>query len=816
MGSDGGRRARVRLGAARFAAGLALAGLASPCLAQDPAVQVAPVVVVAPTPLPGLQVDPDKLPVTVERLSAGDFARAGSLSTTAALQQRIAGVSLADTQGNGFTESFDFRGFGASPLQGTPQGIAVYMGGVRLNEAFGDTVNWDLIPETAIRTADLFTGNPAFGLNALGGAVTLTMKTGRDAPGMAAQIEGGSFGRIHGSGEFGGSSGPWSLYAAVDGGHEDGWRLKSASSVARAYADIGWTEGQSAIHLVLAGAANSFGVVGPTPVDLLARDRRAIYTWPQTTGNHELLASLNGRRALSEHWSLQAVGYLRKFNQHHVDGNDADFEACSRDPSGPLFGALCVRDDDFPVDLRPPPAAFQVLGPSGAAIDCPAPLPGGGPACEGIPYGSLDRTRADTLAWGASLQLSANAPVAGRDNAFALGASLDHGRVAFSADSTLAVIGSDLSVRPDPTVPGTGEVIHTAGAIAYSPVGLRASTAYYGLYALDTFDLTPRLSATVSGRLNLATIAVADMTGTSPDIDGRHSFSRFNPSAGLAYRVSPALTLYASYSQANRTPTPLELGCSDPLRPCLLENALVADPPLKQVVAKTWEAGLRGAPAVRDGRLSWRLGIFQTENHDDIIALASAIQGRGFYANAPRTRRRGLEASASFTARGWMAYAAFSHVEASYRFSGALPSPNSPFANADGDVEVVPGDRIGGVPADRFKAGAELRAIPALTVGADLLAVGRQYLVGDEADQDARLPAYWTVDLHAALRLGRRLELYGRIDNLLGRSYATYGTYFQADALENVVPAPLPDQADPRTLTPAAPRSFLIGLRARW
>jgi iron complex outermembrane receptor protein len=808
------RSARASGAAPGLAASLLLAGVGAPALGQ--AASDAELVVVAPTPLPGAGIDPDKLPVTVQRLTSADFARTGSLSTTDALQQHIAGVSLADTQGNGFTESLDFRGFQASPLQGTPEGIAVYMGGVRLNEAFGDTVNWDLIPETAIRRADLFTGNPAFGLNALGGAATLTMKTGRDSPGVTAEVEGGSFGRIHGSVEAGGASGAWSGYAAVDGGHEDGWRLHSPSSLARGYADLGWTEGPADVHLVLAGAANSFGVVGPTPVDLLRQDRRAVYTFPQTTGNHEGLASLNGKFGLTKHWSLQADAYLRKLNQHHLDGNGGNFEGCSGDPADPLYGTLCVRDDDFPSAIRPPDADFQVLGPSGAAIGCPPLVPGQTRLCDGVPYGTLDKTRTDALGWGGSVQVTSDGAMAGHDNVFALGGSLDHGRVRFSSNSTLGLIHPDLSVGPDPSIPGSGQVIHSAGAIAYSPVELRVSTSYYGLYATDTLDLSRRLSATFSGRLNVARIGMTDLTGTSPDLTGRHSFTSFNPAAGLTYRAVPGLTLYGSYSQANRAPTPLELACSDPLRPCLLENALVADPPLKQVIARTWEAGLRGAPSLGPGRLNWRVSLFRTDNDNDIVALASAIQGRGSYANVPKTRRQGVEASAEFTAASWMAYAAYSHIEATYRFAGDLPSPNSPFADSGGDIQVVAGDHIGGVPADRFKAGVEVEPVPALTLGADVLAVGSQFLVGDEANQDTPLPAYWTADLRASWRINRRLEVYGRIDNLFDRRYATYGTYFETDGLDGVSPSPLPDDPDPRTVTPAAPRSFLIGLRARW
>ncbi|HEX3700287.1 MAG TPA: TonB-dependent receptor [Phenylobacterium sp.] len=788
---------------------LAAPGLAHAAEAAAP--QVSEVVVVAPTPLAGRGVDPDKLPAVVETLGTTDFVRAGSLAVTDALQQHVAGLSLSDAQGNAFTRNVDFRGFEASPLEGTPQGLAVYMDGVRLNEAFGDTVNWDLVPEVAIARANLFTSNPAFGLNALGGAVTLAMKTGFDAPGGAATIEGGSFGRIDGGVEYGATTGPWGLYLAADGGRDNGWRLHSPSDIARLYGDLGWKGAAGELHLVVAGAANDVGVVGPTPVDLLARDRRAVFTFPQTTRNDTALVSLNGRHELSAAWSLQGDVYLRKFTQHHVDGNDGNFASCGGDPAGPPAGTLCVDSSDFPEAIRPPAAAFQVLGANGEPIACPP-----GRSCDEVPYGTLDRTRTDTLGWGGSLQVSSDARLAGHGNVFALGASADLARVRFSADSELSVINPDLSVGPDPGIPGSGEIIRTAGNIAYSPVELHATTAYLGLYATDTFDLTSRLSLTLSGRFNHARMEMDDLTGTAPDLDGAHRFDRFNPAAGLAWRVANGLTLYGGYAEANRAPTPLELACSDPLKPCLLENALVSDPPLKQVVAHTWEAGVRGQAKLADGGLSWRIGGFRTDNDDDIVALASVIQGRGSFANVPKTRRQGFEASLDLLAGRWQAYAGYSYVQATYQFTGDLPSPNSPFADDAGNLSVTPGDRIGGVPAQRLKLGADYSVTPAVTLGADVLAVGSQYLVGDEANLDARLPAYWIAGLHGSWRLNRRLEVFGRIDNLFDRHDASFGTYFETDSLANLSPSPLPADADPRSVTPSPPRSLLIGLRARW
>lgn len=781
------------------------------------ATSVSPLIVVAPTPVAGAGIEADKLPASVETLNAADLRRGGSLAITDALQQRTPGLSLSDSQGNGFARDLNYRGFAASPLQGTPQGLAVYMGGVRLNEAFGDTVNWDLIPEAAIRRLDLVTSDPAFGLNALGGAISLTMKTGRDAAGGEASLEGGSFGRVFGSAEYGLSRGDWSAYLAADGGHEDGWRRRSPSSVARAYGDLGWSSGRAELHLAGNLGETSLGVVGPTPVDMLAADRASTFTFPQTTRDRAGLLALNGSFKASDAWVLEASLYGRAFAQDHTDGNGADVEGCSSDPADPLFGALCVQNGGFPGDLLPAAAAFQVLGANGAAIGCPPLAAGETKPCDGIAYGTVDRTRTRSFTGGLSLQAVRDAPLFGRGNLFTAGLSLDESAIRFGARSTLGLIFPDLSVRTTPgVVVGAGQVIQTAGAIAYSPVDLHATTRNAGLYATDTFDVTDSLFLTLSGRWNGQRIVTTDHSGASPDLDGRHRFERFNPAAGLAWKIAPWITAYGGYAETNRAPTPLELACSNPLKPCLLENALVSDPPLNQVVSRTWQAGLRGASAVAGGHLDWRLGGYRSDNDDDIVALASAIQGRGSYANVPRTRRQGFEAEVNFRAGRWMAYASASQVDATYRFAGALPSPNSPFADANGNVAVTPGDRIGGIPPGRLKAGADINVSSRITLGADLLGVSSQRRVGDEANQDARLPAYWVGGIHADWDLGRGLTLFGRIDNLFDRRYATFGTYYDTTTLDNVHPSPLPAAPDPRTDTPAPPRSLLIGLRARW
>ncbi len=127
-----------------------------------------------PPPAPALSTAPSSVIITTAR----EIADTRQFDISGALDRSTPGVSTNDVLGNPFSPEVDFRGFVASPVSGTPEGLAVYQNGVRINEAYGDTVNWDLIPTVAIDRSAIVTGNPLFGLNALGGAVVLDMKNG--------------------------------------------------------------------------------------------------------------------------------------------------------------------------------------------------------------------------------------------------------------------------------------------------------------------------------------------------------------------------------------------------------------------------------------------------------------------------------------------------------------------------------------------------------------------------------------------------------------------------------------------------------------
>ena len=800
------RRAALRGSLPAF--GFAILLLPNGAVAQGP--QTLPEIqVISTSPLGGIGIDRDKVPALVQTVTAEDFARTYSSNVTDTLFQRIPGVSTSDQQGNNFQTDIRYRGFVASPVPGQPQGLAVYMNGVRVNEAFGDTVNFDFVPTNAIARADIQSNNPVFGLNALGGAISLQMKNGFTFQGFEGELQGGSR-RLNGGTQFGIQKGDVAAYIAAQGLDDRGWRQQSPARLARVYADVGWRSDGNEIHLVVSAASNSFGVVAAAPIELLRRDWTAIYTWPQTTQHQTALVALNGKFALAENWTLQSNVYLRGFRQDHVDGNGADVERCSNASSFP--NKLCLEDDGFP---RPVPVTaafrdqFAVLDRNNNPIPCP---PGSGNTCANVPYGTIDRTSTNTVTMGGSLQAVNDARIFGRDNRFTVGGSIDHSRTNFTSSSTLGFINPDLSVAINPAIPGNGQIIHTLGNLGFVPVNLDVRNTYFGLYATDTFDVTSQLSLTIGGRLNVAKIRMADLTGASPDLNNDLTYTRFNPLAGLAYKVMPGLTLYGGYSESNRAPTPLEIGCSNPNRPCLIESALVSDPPLRQVVARTYEAGLRGNLPAGGGRLDWKIGAYRTDVSDDIITTASNIQGRGVFQNVPATRRQGLEAGVQYAAPRWMVYANTSVIDATYRFSGAIASPNNPMADADGNIFVTPGKKIPAIPAHQFKAGGDFAVTPEWKVGADVAVVGSQYFVGDDSNLNAKVPAYWVANLHTSYQVTGEAQVFGLVTNLFNRRYYTYGSYFE---LDGVAKAGSFAFTDPRTVTPAQPLAIYAGLRVK-
>ncbi len=732
------------------------------------------------TPLAGADVDPDKVPASINAIDSSQIKQTGSLNVADSLEKYVPGIIINDVSGNPFTPDVQFRGFTASPVSGTPQGLAVYQNGVRINEAFGDTVNWDLIPTAAIQSVTMVTNNPAFGLNALGGAVDVQMKNGFNYHGAEIDTMGGSFGRIQSSAQWGKQIDNYAVYGAIEGAHDDGFRNFQISNVRRFYGDVGIKNDQSEFHLNLGVADNDFGAATTTPAELLLQNWGATYTTPQASTNKVGYVNFTGKVEVTPTWTIEGVAHARFFDRDAVDGNPTDTQPCNNP------ALLCFGDGVTP--------AFGLNG-----VQLANPFP-----ADAI-LGENDRTSTQSTTTGASLQATNTDQLFGHNNHFTVGASYDFSVTHFNGSPELGTIGPDFVVRD------SGVFLGTSGdPVSDGPVSLRTTNQYTGLYAIDTFDVTRAFSITGGGRFNVANISLQDQIGTA--LNGNDTYTRFNPVIGGTYKIMPGLTAYGGYSEANRAPTPLELGCADPAHPCIIASFLVSDPPLQQVVSHTWEAGFRGTRELQFGTLGWKLGGFRADNSNDILDIPSTVvQGFGYFRNVGSTRRQGIEAEVTLKSKTIQFYASYTFVDA--RFLNALQlGSNSPFADAAGNIQVLPGDQIPAVPRNRVKAGFDYAVTDAFKVGGDAQFIGSQYFVGDESNQYMKLPGYAVFNLHASYQIDKNFQVYARADNILDNHYANYGTFFDTTAIPNFANGGNPF-TDPRSLSPARPRGIYGGLK---
>ena len=226
---------------------------------------------------------PITVPSAVTNVTDTDIEHEGTGSIQQTLQQRVPGIIISDAAGNALRAELSFRGFDASPVSGRAQGLAVYQNGVRINEAFGDVVNWDAIPSNAINSMSVVSNNPSFGLNALGGAVSILMKDGFSYQGGEVDVMAGSFGRRQVGIQAGEAFGNAGVYVAGEWFEDDGYRDFSASEVRRFYGDIGLKGTFAEVHFNLTAADNHFGATAAAPVELLERSWSNTFTSPQTT-----------------------------------------------------------------------------------------------------------------------------------------------------------------------------------------------------------------------------------------------------------------------------------------------------------------------------------------------------------------------------------------------------------------------------------------------------------------------------------------------------------------------------------------------------
>jgi iron complex outermembrane recepter protein len=754
------------------------------------------VLIIGTTPLPGTTIDIDKIPGNVQILTSADLSREGSASLTRALNSNLSSININDDLDDPFQPDILYRGFEASPVLGTPQGLAVYQNGVRINEAFGNTVNWDLFPDIAVNQVALVSSSPLYGLNALGGAISVTMKDGFSYQGGELEVSGGSYGQHSFVGQYGMNSGPFGVYVAARALDWDGWRQFSTDTMRDLYAVFSMHTDRVTLDLSYTHADNVMEGQGPAPVQELAVNRSLVFTGPQDNANILNFFTLNGTFKLTDTWSIQSVFYYRDYSQSVANGNTTDYTACTT-----TSGILCQPDGVTPLAN----AAGQTLPDISQGAT--------------VPIGENDYEFIRAWSRGATLQVSDSEPILGHGNQFSLGAAVDYASTSFYTGTQIGVINPQLLVLPSNLIVDSPE--DSPGAIANgdpTPVSVDSVNKNIGIYLTDTFDVTSALAVTASARYNIAHIDLYDQLGTN--LDGYNRFVHFNPSVGATYKILPTMTLYGGISVNTRTPTASEIECSNPLTPCLLPTNLAGDPPnLRQVVSHTGEVGLRGNVPVSvgaAGELTWNASVFRTNLHDDIYGIATSVS-QGFFQNIGDTQREGVEAGLSYRTESWSAFANYSFVQATFRSPLVVPSPSNPFQDANGDIQVEPGNRLPGIPKHRLKLGGDYKVIPAWTVGATVNVVSNFYYVGDESNQLAPIPGYTTVNLHSTYRPMSHLEVFASIDNLLNRKYATWGILSDPTGIgtpgvpaDGVTNGP---GVDNRFLSPAAPFEIFAGIR---
>ena len=770
-------------------------------LGLAPFAQQVDVVAIAPTP--GRGIDRGRIPATVSVISAAELEDRQVSSLSDALNEQFGSVTLEGTTTNLFQPTLRFRGFTASPLLGLPQGVAVYQNGVRVNEPFGDTVQFDLIPQFAVGQIQLSAGTePTYGLNALGGALVLNLKNGFNHTGFRGEFSGGSFERYAATAEWGANAGPWAVYFGATRFDESGWRSASPSKVTQAVADVAYRDETIDAGVSFTYADSSMNGNGPAPVELLDADRSAVFTYPDITDNRLGFAQGRFDLTVSPTWSVQVTGYYRDLDRKTLNGDEAEFEACDDDflPPGAPIGTLCfgADDDDADEDEEAHPLVDLRNGRFITEDDT-----------EG--NAANNRTTTRSAGYGATLQATAAAAFGGgRENVLTLGASADLADVGFTFTSEVGAL------TPDRGVTGSGLL---AGIYGQAPddqfnTGLDTANRAFGLYFSDTLSLTEQTHLTVSGRFNHARIEIADRLGTS--LDGEHAFSRFNVGAGAVHQFSDAVSLFGRYGESNRAPTAAELSCADPAEPCRVPNAFLSDPPLEQAVARSVEAGLRGRVLKASRRrVNWSVAVYHTAIADDILFVAShELIGSGYFQNAGDTRRVGFDAELNgrVDRLGW--YASYGLVDATFQSPLDLPSDEkvNAAATAGGFVAVEPGDRMPGIPRHSFKAGIRYALTDAWDVMLETITASSRVFVGDEGNDQAELAGYGITNLRSVYRAGDHVELFLRIDNLFDKHYATFGALAELELFLSEVPG----ASDPRFVAPGAPRSGFGGVRLRF
>ncbi len=665
-----------------------------------------------------------RLPLGVQRIALPPVSRARNATEMLAA---LPGVSESNDQGTRAQPSFDVRGFTLSPVVGAPQGVSVFLDGVRVNEPDAQEVNFDLLPMDALASAELLSGPSAvFGKNSLAGALLLRSARGGDQTELHGELGAGTFGEREGHVRASGMRGRTDGLLLVSASEDDGYQQWSGSRTRQLFANVGQRGSRSDMGLSLLIARDRLYEAGSLPESWIGVARRANYTGGDFFHPRLFQLSAHGSWQVSR-IALRSTAFVRRnvIEQLNVNVSDANTHA------------------------------FVTNGSAGATTE-----------------------------------LSTSTALGGRSLALTVGAEATQSRVSYlvnaEPNAAAPVLPADCAPAPD-------------GASARCE-DARVNGDDAGLYAQGILQLTPRLAATLSARGDYSRVPFRDRR--NPANDGTSVFTRLSPEGGITYTVGD-LRVYASAGSSFRAPAALELACASPDAACPLPFSLGGDPPLRPVVASSFESGSEWSSGTGT---TLGLSLFDTEVRDEIV-FASASQVAGYFTNVPRTRRRGMETRFSLllpvTSR---LFGSWTLVDATYRSAVTL-------ASALESNDVLPGDHFALSPRQRATLGlSTTQMIAGMALEATLSARGTSsaWLRGDEANTQPPLPGYVVADLSVALQLGR-FTLTGSIANLFDRMYEIYGVYAENPKGAYGSFAPVTPTVE-RFVTPAYPRTIRIGL----
>jgi len=745
--------------------------------------------VISVTPLDGIGLTPDRIPSSIQNIKSKDLKSQQSTTIADFMNDNLLGVSVVDTQNNPYQPDVTYRGYSVSPLLGGQTGMSVYVDGVRVNDAFGDGVSWDLIPTNSINGVSLMPGsNPIFGLNTLGGSLSIQTKSGKTNSGAKAEVSAGSWGRTVESTELGGVSkdGAIDYFFSANIFNEDGWRDASNSATRQLFGKIGWENKTTKLNISYTGANNDLTGNGLIPADMSSRlGREAIYTKPDTTSNNYGFLNLSASHWLSEKKMLSG-NIFYKLNERTSLNGDAN-DGFDTNPGHGAHNLPQVNETGF--------AVTNLANCSNGSTDADE-------HCDG----ATTRTNARQHSFGLSGQLTMDNTLFNKPNQFIVGGGYEKANVEFNKDVWYGLLNSDRGVTNLWKQTGSDKV------------QMHSENNTYSVFGSDNVELNSQWNFTMAGRYNYTSLDLLDLKNLSTsrfNVTGDHTYARFNPAIGLNFNPTESLALFGSYNEGTRIPTALELGCANKAAACKYPNQMAADPHLKQVVARTYEIG---GQTKLTNNLKWNMSAYRSENSNDIQFVFST-QSLGFFDNVGRTRRVGLDTdlSGSYNKFNWVV--GYSYVEATYRSALALPNEVNSSA-VGGVINVAKGDKLPNIPEHQFKVRVDYNILPNWNVGTNVNIFSDRYMMGNEnnkhVDQgnglgNGKTPGYTVVNLDTNYNFSSGWSLFGKVVNLFDKDYSNGGRMGQS--ILSATGATLDDSRNISFLSLGAPRAGWVGVR---